>query len=153
MLLQKAGDEGGTVPPSGFIPPAWDVLARRKEWSADLASTPPPTVAIGPADVPLGHDDVEAEDSGSSSVAGLVGGNEYELGWDNESPSRIAKLGGTARVETRPVLNAEYHAFWRKEQDGTSPSSKLPASWIVNANGDLEVRMVFSDPSTPFDVR
>ncbi|KAG8868209.1 hypothetical protein FRB97_002624, partial [Tulasnella sp. 331] len=143
MLLQKAGDVGGTVPPTGFTAPAWEVLAQQKEWSIDLASMSSPTVVIGPADVPLGHDDIEDEDNSPNSIAGLVNGKEHELGWDNESPSRIAKLTRTVRVEARPVLNAEYHAFWKKGQDGTEHSTKLPASWVVNVNGEVEARTLY----------
>ncbi|KAG8986883.1 hypothetical protein FRB94_007947 [Tulasnella sp. JGI-2019a] len=143
MLLQKAGDEGGTIPPTGFIPPAWEILSQQKEWSDDLASSPPSTVVIGPADVPLGHDDFEAEDAAKDSIAGLVNGAEYQFGWDNESPRRIVKLDKAIRVETRPILISEYHAFWKKGQDGTDGCRKLPASWILDPNGDVQVRTLY----------
>lgn len=135
MLLQNSGDEGGTVPPSGFIPPAWDVLARQKDWSADLP--PATTVTVGPTTVSLGHDDVEADDEGR--VAGLVEGNEeYEFGWDNESPKREAKIERKVKVETRPVLNGEFYAFWKKGEKG------LPPSWVFDASGDVLVRIFSS---------
>ena len=81
MLLQRAGT--GTIPPNGFIAPPWEVLA--ESWD----SQPQPetqSVTLGPADITLGHHDLEGEDEGATDVLG------HELGWDNEHPQQTAHV-------------------------------------------------------------
>lgn len=122
MLLQRAGS--GTIAPSGFVPPIWDVLAA----SWDAAPIPSETtVTLGPATIELGHDDDEADDD-STDVDG------HEFGWDNEHPKRQVQVGEFS-IEWRPVTNGEFYAFWKKEG---KEKVQFPASWI-EINGDVMV--------------
>lgn len=123
MLLQRAGT--GTIPPPGFVPPAWDILA--ESWNAAPAPSSR-TVTLGPATVVLGHDDDEADDQ-STDVAG------HEFGWDNEHPRREVQVGAF-RIEWRPVTNGEFYDFYRGEG---AEKVKYPASW-VEVDGETHVR-------------
>lgn len=128
MLLQRAGT--GTIPPKGFIRPAWDVLA--KSWDS-VPQPSSPTVTLGPATVTLGHDDDEADDA-STDVAG------HEFGWDNEHPKRDVQVGAF-RIEWRPVTNGEFYDFYQnggKDMDNV----KYPGSWI-EVNGETQVRTMY----------
>ena len=129
MLLQRAGT--GTIPPSGFIPPAWDILAA----SWDAAPLPASrTVTLGPATVTLGHDDSEDADEEENGEEEDV--NEHEFGWDNEHPSREVHVGAF-RIEWRPVTNGEFWTFWQEQRQAV-PTKKdddgkgltFPASWV-----------------------
>ncbi|EMD39793.1 hypothetical protein CERSUDRAFT_112059, partial [Gelatoporia subvermispora B] len=125
MLLQRAGT--GTVPPSGFSPPAWDVLA--EAWD----SVPPPKtarIALGPATVELGHDDDEADDT-----AEYVDGHEF--GWDNEHPRRAVEVGAF-EIEARPVTNGEFYDFYKQNEGNV----QFPASWI-KVEGEVRVRTLY----------
>ncbi|OCH92651.1 hypothetical protein OBBRIDRAFT_791097 [Obba rivulosa] len=130
MLLQRAGT--GTVPPSGFSPPTWDVLA--ETWD----SAPPPKVAritLGPATVELGHDDNEADDD-STDVAG------HTFGWDNEYPRRVVDVS-TFEIETRPITNGEFYEFYKEEGRDIV---QFPVSWI-EIEGEVQVRTLYGPVS------
>ncbi|KZT11762.1 DUF323 domain-containing protein [Laetiporus sulphureus 93-53] len=126
MLLQRAGT--GTIPPSGFSPPMWSILA--ESWDHIL---PPKssTVTLGPATITLGHDDDEAEDS-STEVAG------HAFGWDNERPKRNVQVG-KFKIEWRPVTNGEFFDFYSAKGRGLV---SLPASWI-EIDGEIFVRTLY----------
>lgn len=126
MLLQRAGT--GTIPPSGFLPPAWDVLA--KTWDAAPAPAAP-TVTLGPATITLGHDDDEADDA-STDVDG------HEFGWDNEHPRREVHVG-QFKIEWRPVTNGEFYEFYHGAGKG---KVQYPASWI-EVDGETCVRTLY----------
>lgn len=122
MLLQRAGT--GTIPPSGFIRPNWDVLV--KSW--DAAPEPEsPTVQLGPTAVTLGHDDDEADDH-------LLYTPDHAFGWDNEHPQRQVNVG-KFRIDWRPVTNGEFYLFVLAEGKGLV---QRPESW-VEVGGDLQV--------------
>lgn len=127
MLLQRAGT--GTIPPSGFVPPAWDILA--ESWDA-LPQPPAPTVALGPETITMGHDDDEADDD-STDVAG------HEFGWDNEHPKRDVHVG-EFRIEWRPVTNGEFLEFYI---NGGKSLVQFPASW-VEGDGGIQVSNAIS---------
>jgi formylglycine-generating enzyme required for sulfatase activity len=121
MLIQRAGT--GTLPPSGFVVPPWDLL--KLQWDA----TPAPTtesVVLGPATLILGHDDSEADDV---LHEGEAEGRQY--GWDNESPARQVEVG-KFRAAWRPVTNKEFLTFWR------AGKAELPKSW-VEEDGEIKV--------------
>ena len=123
MLLQRAGT--GTIPPSGFIPPPWEVLAESWE-KQPLPATE--TVTLGPAEVTLGHDDDESQDDSTEGVL------EHAFGWDNENPKRTVKVE-KFRIEWRPVTNGQFYEFY------TSPGKdkvQFPKSWI-ELNGEVFV--------------
>ncbi|KAG8904859.1 hypothetical protein FRB99_001065 [Tulasnella sp. 403] len=130
MLIQKAGEPGGTLPPKGFLPPAWDVLQKKAGWSADVTAAP--TVTIEPTTVFLGHDDIEADDSTAKME------QRYEFGWDSENPKREAQITSPIRIETRPVLNGEFYAYWK----GVGEDS-LPAQWTKDDEGNIMVRTLY----------
>lgn len=124
MLIQRAGT--GTLPPPGFTVPPWSLLAA--QWD----SIPEPvekTVEVGPAEVALGHDDSEADDSLVGELVDL----QHELGWDNESPRRVVEVG-RFRADWRPVCNGEFEKFW-KEAEGTV---EMPKSWVLE-EGEVKV--------------
>ncbi|KAL4243691.1 EgtD Methyltransferase Superfamily protein [Abortiporus biennis] len=126
MLLQRAGT--GTIPPQGFIPPQWSILA--SQW--DLAPRPPSsTVTLGPAIVSLGHDDDEADDL-STDIVG------HEFGWDNEHPRRDVQVD-EFRIEWRPVTNGEFFTFYKSADHG---QVQFPASW-VEIEGGIQVRTLY----------
>ncbi|KAL1746203.1 C-type lectin protein [Schizophyllum fasciatum] len=136
MLIQRAGT--GTLPPPGFTTPPWELL--KAQWDA----TPAPsssTVSLGPAEVTLGHDDAEAEDS-LPAHADEAHITQHEFGWDNESPARRVAVGAF-RAEWRPVSNGEFAAFWCA---GKVP---MPKSW-VEEDGEVKVRTMYGP--VPFDV-
>jgi len=127
MLIQRVGT--GTLPPQGFTAPPWTLLAQ--QW----ATTPPPTtltVALGPAEVVLGHDDSEADDVGGTGAGDVAG---HEFGWDNESPARRVRVGG-CKAEWRPVSNGEFLAFLERKIVG------VPKSW-VQEDGEFKVRTLY----------
>ena len=122
MLLQRAGT--GTIPPSGFIPPMWEVLV--ETWNA----APRPktaTVTLGPETLSIGHYDDEEQDA-STDVLG------HDFGWDNEHPKREVEVGKFT-IEWRPITNGEFHDFY---YNGGKDKVKFPASWIEN-NGEVQV--------------
>ncbi|THH27007.1 hypothetical protein EUX98_g7189 [Antrodiella citrinella] len=126
MLLQRAGT--GTIPPSGFAPPMWSILA--DAW--DAAQQPAEaTVTLGPTTIELGHDDDEVDDA-STDVDG------HEFGWDNEHPKRQVDVGEFT-IEWRPVTNGEFYNFWKGE--GKS-KVQFPASWI-EVDGEVRVRTLY----------
>ncbi|KAH9917963.1 uncharacterized protein B0H18DRAFT_1123326 [Fomitopsis serialis] len=126
MLLQRAGT--GTIPPSGFTPPAWSTLT--DSW--DRAPHPKDrTVKLGPATITLGHDDDEADDA-STDVA------THEFGWDNEHPKRQVDVGAF-KIEWRPVTNGEFYEYY---VDKGKDVMKFPASW-VEINGEVHVRTLY----------
>lgn len=123
MLLQRAGT--GTIPPTGFVPPAWDILA--KTW--DVAPQPTsPAVALGPETITLGHDDDEADDH-------LLYTPDHAFGWDNEHPRREVRVG-QFKIEWRPVTNGEFLEFYNGAGKG---KVQYPGSW-VEVNGETQVR-------------
>jgi len=139
MLLQGAGKEGGTLPPSGFAPPPWEALA--EQWnSAPLPSES--TVLLGPETVVLGHDDFEAEDAvqdnGEDMDANIAKIKEHEYGWDNEHPKREVEVG-QFKISWRPVTNGEFYAFWKGEG---REMVKIPDSW-VEVKGVTKVRTLY----------
>ncbi|KAH9080323.1 DUF323 domain-containing protein [Lactarius deliciosus] len=122
MLLQRAGT--GTIPPSasGFATPAWESLA--DAWNG--APTPSgSTVALGPATIELGHDDLEADD-GSLEV------KDHELGWDNEHPRHKEEVG-KFRIEWRPVTNGQFYEFWKEAGGKVS----MPKSWVIDGDNTM----------------
>ncbi|KAH9829636.1 uncharacterized protein C8Q71DRAFT_789256 [Rhodofomes roseus] len=126
MLLQRAGT--GTIPPSGFTPPVWSILA--ESW--DRAPQPKNrTVTLGPATVTFGHDDDEADDA-STDVA------MHEFGWDNEHPKRQVDVG-QFKIEWHPVTNGEFYEYYL---DKGKDAVKLPACW-VEINGEVNVRTLY----------
>ncbi|KZT64249.1 DUF323 domain-containing protein [Daedalea quercina L-15889] len=126
MLLQRAGT--GTIPPTGFSPPTWSILA--DSW--DHAPKPQNhTVTLGPTTFTIGHDDDEADDA-STDVA------MHEFGWDNEHPKRQVHVGAF-KIEWRPVTNGEFYEYYvGKGKD----VCKFPASW-VDINGEIHVRTLY----------
>lgn len=125
MLIQRAGT--GTLPPHGFTPPAWSLLA--SQWSAGPTLPAGASVTLGPATVVLGHDDSEADDATLTAPDDVA---THEFGWDNESPARAVPVGAF-RAEWRPVTNAEFEVFWR------AGKVKMPTSWIEH-DGEVKVR-------------
>ncbi|KAG8923205.1 hypothetical protein FRC01_013058 [Tulasnella sp. 417] len=135
MLIQKAGDVDGTLPPPGFAKPQWETLQKLPAWSQAL---PTSTVTLeGGVEISLGHDDIEAEDNFDQ-----VNSPTHEFGWDNESPKRTTKLGEKAvKIETRPILNREYYDFWVKERkDG---GFALPGLWVLDSERNVQVRTLY----------
>ncbi|KAI0081533.1 DUF323 domain-containing protein [Panus rudis PR-1116 ss-1] len=131
MLLQRAGT--GTIPPSGFIPPAWTILA--DAWN----SAPKPSqgsVVLGPETITLGHDDDEADDE-STDVAG------HEFGWDNEHPKRQVEVGAF-RIDWRPITNGDFYKFYKSDE--SRGKVKFPASW-VEEDGEIKVRTLYGPVS------
>ncbi|PCH37229.1 hypothetical protein WOLCODRAFT_20998 [Wolfiporia cocos MD-104 SS10] len=95
----------GAIPPSGFSPPHWPVLA----W--DNAAEPKvETITLGPDTVALGHDDNEADD-GSPDVAA------HDFGWDNEHPRRRVYVP-QFKIAMRPVTNGKFYDFFAEEGMG-----------------------------------
>ncbi|KAG5644779.1 hypothetical protein DXG03_007687 [Asterophora parasitica] len=132
MLLQRAGT--GVLPPQGFTVPPWESLAAT--WSA--APQPQnPTVALGPAEVTLGHDDKEADDMGS-----VVDGHEF--GWDNEQGTREVQVG-KFEMEWRPVTNGQFYAFFHGHG---KDKLEFPASWVEVEGGEIKARNPFISKNT-----
>ncbi|KAG9019743.1 hypothetical protein FRB90_009613 [Tulasnella sp. 427] len=136
MLIQKAGDVDGALPPPGFAKPQWGTLQKQPEWSQPI---PTHTVTLdGGVEVSLGHDDVEADDTFDE-----LNSPEHEFGWDNESPKRIVKLGKEkVKIETRPILNGEFYEFWVKERKGKEGVA-VPGLWVVDEQGNVKVRTLY----------
>ncbi|OBZ71212.1 hypothetical protein A0H81_08707 [Grifola frondosa] len=126
MLLQRAGT--GTLPPTGFSPPVWSVLA--ESWER-LPAPDTLTVTLGPETLTVGHDDSEAEDD-TTDVAG------HEFGWDNEHPKRTVHVP-EFKIEWRPVTNGEFYEFFIGEG---KEQVQLPASW-VEIDGEMLVRTFY----------
>lgn len=122
MLLQRAGT--GTIPPSGFAPPMWSILAEAWDAARQPAEA---TVTLGPTTIELGHDDDEANDD-STDVDG------HEFGWDNEHPKRQVDVGEFT-IEWRPVTNGEFYNFYKGEGKN---KVQFPASWI-EVDGEVRV--------------
>lgn len=127
MLLQRAGT--GTIPPTGFVPPVWDILA--DAWNAAPA---PKTAAVtlGPETISMGHDDDE-EHEDSTDVVG------HDFGWDNEQPKRDVHVG-RFRIEWRPVTNGEFYEFYTA---GGKDKVQFPATWI-EVDGAVQVNRLRS---------
>lgn len=147
MLVQRAGS--GTIPPSGFMPPAWESLAQ--SWDAVPAPVSS-TVTLGPATVTLGHDDFEEEDEKPYAADDV---ETHEFGWDNESPKREVHVD-EFRISFRPVTNGQFLDFYREWND--DPKVTFPASW-VETDGDtmvstnfLKVRSIFIKPAFRYDL-
>jgi formylglycine-generating enzyme required for sulfatase activity len=128
MLIQRAGT--GTLPPPGFTPPPFALLASL--WTDSSLFPPPstPHAILGPTTVSLGHDDPESRDHDSATTD--VVDAAHEFGWDNESPKRDVRVE-RVKVDWRPVTNGEFGTFFweRGEVD-------MPASW-VEVEGDVMV--------------
>lgn len=122
MLYQRAGT--GTIPPSGFVIPPWEVLA--ESWN----NAPQPetqTVTLGDEDLVVGHDDDEADDD-STDVLG------HSFGWDNEHPKRTVHVN-KFKIEWRPVTNGQFYDFYTGAGAG---KVQFPKSW-VEIDGDIFV--------------
>jgi formylglycine-generating enzyme required for sulfatase activity len=119
MLLQRAGT--GTIPPPEFGAPSWMSLARG--WNA-APKPDSPTVTLGPADVVIGHNDLEADDTKVELT------DDVEFGWDNENPRRTVRVG-KFRAEWRPITNGEFFAFWKAEGKDKVP---FPCSWVQDGD-------------------
>ncbi|TFK88710.1 hypothetical protein K466DRAFT_598405 [Polyporus arcularius HHB13444] len=126
MLLQRAGT--GTIPPSGFFPPPWKVLA--ETWDS-LPQPQTQTVTLGPAEVVLGHDDNEADDD-STDVLG------HSFGWDNEHPERTVHVD-KFKIEWRPVTNGQFYEFY---MGAGKDKVQFPKSWI-EVDGEVFVRTLY----------
>ncbi|EJF63190.1 hypothetical protein DICSQDRAFT_55495 [Dichomitus squalens LYAD-421 SS1] len=127
MLLQRAGT--GTIPPSGFIPPPWEVLA--ESWDKQPLPAAE-TVTLGPEEISLGHDDDESQDDSTEGVL------EHSFGWDNEHPKRTVKVE-EFKIEWRPVTNGQFYEFY------TGPGKdkvQFPKSW-VELDGEVFVRTLY----------
>lgn len=124
MLLQRAGT--GTIPPEGFIPPNWDVLAESWDAAAKPSSS---SVVLGPTNITMGHDDAE-EDDASTDVAG------HEFGWDNEHPKREIEVEAF-RIDWRPIANGEFYEFYNSGGKDMKDVT-YPASW-VKVDGETQV--------------
>jgi formylglycine-generating enzyme required for sulfatase activity len=118
MLLQRAGT--GTLPPIGFTSPEWTSL---KNCWAQAPLPAEPAVTMGPADVTLGHDDIEAEDNDLDLATDVKG---HSFGWDNESPKRTVHVP-EFKIEWRPITNGEFYEFYHGAGKG---EVKFPASWL-----------------------
>lgn len=142
MLIQKAGEQGGTRPPPGVPPPNWEALSSAWSQRAKLEGKQEPRVTLGPAQVSLGHNDYEEDDM----VVIPRDDEDHEFGWDNEHPKRLVKVEKFS-IERRPVTNGEYHGFWRQAKD-----VKLPASWVVK-DGHTMVNPYFGLYDSPEGIR
>ncbi|KIY53993.1 hypothetical protein FISHEDRAFT_63194 [Fistulina hepatica ATCC 64428] len=130
MLIQRSGS--GTLPPPNFAVPEWDVLSA--QW--DMAPLPSQkTVVLGPADVVLGHNDSEDEDSLIENNGEAL--RNHEFGWDNESPQRKIHVKAF-RVEWRSITNKEFEEFWRAHPELVD----IPTSWVKDGD-DVLVRTVY----------
>lgn len=149
MLLQGAGATGGTLPPPGFAPPAWEALAAGWDAAPSPAST---TVTLGPAKVSLGHDDYEADDADPVKGAEL---ENHDFGWDNEHPQRAVDVG-EFRISWRPVSNGAFHTYWKEQ--GEAAGMDMPASWM-EVDGEIQVsdshcaHVYSAEPSVPRSAR
>ena len=114
MLLQRAGT--GTLPPTGFVSPLWEVLAEASEAAPEPETA---TVTLGPEDISLGHDDDEADDDTKDVMS-------HEFGWDNEHPKRTVHVD-QFRIEWRPVTNGQFYDFW---MSGGKDIVQFPKSWV-----------------------
>ncbi|EIN13018.1 DUF323 domain-containing protein [Punctularia strigosozonata HHB-11173 SS5] len=130
MLIQRAGT--GTLPPIGFTKPEWSSL--QKTWGK-MPQPAERTVTLGPADVVLGHDDIEAEDNDPKLATDLKG---HSFGWDNESPRRTVHVN-EFRIEWRPITNEEFYEFYNGPGKG---KVKYPASWVKVGN-ETQVRTLY----------
>jgi hypothetical protein len=125
MLLQRAGEPGGTLPPPGFAAPVWDDKSE--------VGKPAGSVTMGPASVVLGHDDLEADDT----VGDDAWDTAHEFGWDNENPKREVAVG-EFRIDWKPVSNGEFYDVWKAEEAKGSDALTFPASWI-QVDGQVKV--------------
>ncbi|KAI0755095.1 hypothetical protein C8Q80DRAFT_1094925 [Daedaleopsis nitida] len=126
MLLQRAGT--GTLPPNGFVPPPWEVLA--ESWDNELEPQTK-TVTLGPAEVTLGHDDSEDEDQSTDVL-------NHSFGWDNEHPKRTVHVD-QFKIEWRPVTNGQFFSFYTNEGQN---KVQFPKSWI-EIDGQIFVRTMY----------
>jgi formylglycine-generating enzyme required for sulfatase activity len=137
MLLQVAdGSSSGSCPPQGFSVPNWSSLALddKKNYQQFEANTSGTTVALGPASIILGHDDLDADDGKTSFSA------QHEFGWDNEHPSRSVEVAPFI-IEQRPITNGQYHGFWEKHLG--SNLAEIPKSWVALSDGKIQVRTLY----------
>lgn len=123
MLIQKAagGEDGGmgTIPPPGFAMPNWEALKR--QWDGHRMEKN--TVVLGPEEVVLGHDDIEAQDTKGEAGRQV---QMHEFGWDNETPKRKVKVD-KFEITWRPVTNREFYDFYKGPGAG---KVQCPASWL-----------------------
>ena len=134
MLLQVAdGSPEGTVPPQGFTPPPWNLLAEADARIVVSSRDYPSTVTLGPAIVSLGHDDKDSEDSLESYSA------VHDFGWDNENPMRKVEVA-QFRIEWRPVTNGQFYEYYKKTKGA------FPKSW-VEIDGEIFVRTLYGPVS------
>lgn len=131
MLLQRA--RTGTIAPTGFITPQWDILSSAWD-SAPISTTT--SVKLGPATISLGHNDDEADDE-TADVDG------HEFGWDNEHPKREVHVK-EFRIEWRPVTNGEFFDFYQGRGRGLVT---FPASW-VQVGKEVQVSFVTASAAT-----
>ncbi|KAG6829518.1 hypothetical protein H0H92_004320 [Tricholoma furcatifolium] len=130
MLLQRAGT--GTLPPQGFAVPPWTSLAATWDAAAEPMTK---TVTLGPTEITLGHDDLEADDRNSELSSAVY---DHEFGWDNEHGKRVVHVAKFA-IDWRPVTNGEFAEFYMGLGKG---KVKLPTSW-VEENGEIKVRTLY----------
>ncbi|CAG8613079.1 621_t:CDS:2, partial [Acaulospora colombiana] len=131
--VEKAGEEGGTRPPPGIVPPDWESLQQKWQQRQNLESKEEPTVTLGPAQVEIGHNDFEADD-----LVELQSLNDdHEFGWDNEHPRRKVAVE-KFKIERKPVSNGEYYLYWSNLKD----QKDMPASW-VSQDGQIMARTLF----------
>lgn len=128
MLLQRAGT--GTIPPSGFAPPPWEILADSWDHQPEPETK---TVTLDPADISIGHDDDEADDD-STDVLG------HSFGWDNEHPKRTVHVK-KFKIEWRPVTNGEFYDFYTGAGKG---KVQFPKIWL-EVNGEVFVSHLSHD--------
>jgi formylglycine-generating enzyme required for sulfatase activity len=124
MLIQKAGETNGTLPPPGVPPPDWDALSVAWEQRQAFEQPQETRITLGPTVVSLGHNDYEEDDM----VAIPPHEGDHEFGWDNEHPRREVQVGKFS-IERSPITNGEYFKFWSVKGITTSP-----VSWVVKGD-------------------
>ncbi len=123
MLIQRAGIEDGTIPPSGISRPLWALSPPIATNQLELLRSGPSfetTITLYPQAFTIGHDDFERDD-----ISQPIGTN-HEFGWDNEHPRREVCIEKAIRVEKWCISNAEYAQFFR-EKGNLLP----PTSWVI----------------------
>jgi formylglycine-generating enzyme required for sulfatase activity len=150
MLLQKAGDEGGTLAPPGVSPP-WIALPNSSSSVETSAPPDPLTVTLGPETVHLGHVDLEAEDTLEENHPkddqDFANMKKWEFGWDNESSTRIVEVK-KFKISKKCVTNTEYRKFFLDEKQ-KGRERPVPKSW-VEKDGKHQVRTLYGPVS--FDI-
>lgn len=151
MLIQRSGTPNGTNPPNGFAPPTWVTLPPPVQ-SLSIPSWPlaRPSAAnlitLHPQTYSTGHNDVEADDSRVPTTY-TSQNTPFDFGWDLEHPKRDVRVEKAILVEKACVTNAEFLSFYTAQTNGSSSSSSytypLPASWVSEKPGDIQVRTLY----------